>query len=147
MAHSQRRCSGVFFPSPESRKLVLSTFFPSLSPQVSRDCPLGQHYSCRDSPPFPALLTLAAFTNTEKPIRPPSRGWITTLPKSGGTRRNCSSSSCRCRKWKNARSWENISSPACFPASPRKKNATEFLHDPDRKRVAFAGKRDNVITE
>ena len=68
VAHSQRRCSGVFFPSPESRKLVLSTFFPSLSPQVSRDCPLGQHYSCRDSPPFPALLTPAAFTGTEKPF-------------------------------------------------------------------------------
>ena len=53
---------------PNLFKDVLSTFFPSLSPQVSRDCPLGQHYSCRDSPPFPALLTLAAFTNTEKPI-------------------------------------------------------------------------------
>lgn len=34
-----------------------------------------------------------------------------------------------------------------FRRVPRKKNATEFLHDPDRKRVAFAGKRDNVITE
>lgn len=68
VAHSQRRCSGVFFPSPESRKLVLSTFLPSLSPQVSRDSPLGQHYSCRDSPPFPVLPTPASLTNTEKPI-------------------------------------------------------------------------------
>ena len=68
VAHSQRRCSGVFFPSPESRKLVLSTFLPSLSPQVSRDSPLGQHYSCRDSPTFPVLPTPASLTNTEKPI-------------------------------------------------------------------------------
>ena len=68
VAHSQRRCSGVFFPSPESRKLVLSTFLPSLNPQVSRDSPLGQHYSCRDSPPFPVLPTPASLTNTEKPI-------------------------------------------------------------------------------
>ena len=68
VAHSQRRCSGVFFPSPESRKLVLSTFFSSLNPQVSRDSPLGQHYSCRDSPPFPVLPTPASLTNTEKPI-------------------------------------------------------------------------------
>lgn len=84
VAHSQRRCSGVFFPSPESRKLVLSTFLPSLSPQVSgihRLSPLfspSQHLQTRRSqfpkrsnaatgncrlqifrgPPFPLLPSL-----------------------------------------------------------------------------------------